>query len=133
MNIFEKVKSLNLPIGEYVVFGSGPLGAHGIRESRDIDLLITTKLYEDLKKQGWEEKEWSDGGYYLFKNDVEADDSWRYGSYSPKPETIIAQARIIEGVPFAPLTEVLKWKKAYGRSKDLADIELIQNYLSASK
>lgn len=128
MDIVAKVKELDLPYGQYVVFGSGPLAVHGIRETRDVDLFVTTELYSQLKDQGWEEKEWELGGTYLSKDIYEVDDSWSYGNYNPKPEEIIAIAEIHKGVPFAPLTEVLKWKQAFGRPKDLEDIELIQAY-----
>jgi hypothetical protein len=36
-------------------------------------------------------------------------------------------------VPFAPLAAVLKWKEAFGRAKDLAEIELIQQHLSTRR
>lgn len=52
MNIFDHVKSLNLPFGEYVVIGSGVMSAHGIRQHKDVDLLVTPALYETLKKDG---------------------------------------------------------------------------------
>ncbi len=45
MNIVKEVKSLGLPEGEYAVFGSGPLAVHKIRDTRDIDLLVSPKLY----------------------------------------------------------------------------------------
>lgn len=107
MNIIEKVKQLNLPQGQYVVFGSGPLMIHGIRESHDIDLLVTPALYKKLEADStWQVREWPDGSNYL------------------------AKAEMIEGVSFAPLREVLKWKQAYGRPKDMADVRLIAEYLS---
>lgn len=128
MDIVAKVKELNLPHGQYVVFGSGPLAVHGIRETNDIDLLVTTELYNQLKEEGWEEREWELGGTYLSKDICEVDDSWIYGDYDPEPEEIIAIAEMHDGVPFAPITEVLKWKQAFGRPKDLEDIELIRAY-----
>lgn len=70
MDIFRKVKDLNLPYGQYVIFGSGPLEAHGIRKTRDVDLLITTKLYKELKTRGWQEKAWSEGTCYLVKDNI---------------------------------------------------------------
>jgi hypothetical protein len=131
MDIVSKVKSLNLPIGQYIIFGSGPLAVHGIRDARDIDLFVTTDLYKQLEAEGWQEKEWSDGGYYLAKDIFQADDSWHYGDYNPAPEEIIARSEIFDGVPFACLTDVLEWKRAFGRPKDLIDIELIEKYLEA--
>lgn len=130
MNIIDKVKSLNLPDGQYVVFGSGPLAVRGIRESSDVDLLVTEDLYQVLKKQGWEEKEWEWGGFYLYKDGVEADDSYTSQGYTADIPLMIANADIIESIPFATLAEILRWKQAYGRPKDLADITLVQNYLA---
>jgi len=39
-------------------------------------------------------------------------------------------AVIIVGLPFLTLKELLAYKKAFGREKDLKDIKLINNYLS---
>jgi hypothetical protein len=36
---------------------------------------------------------------------------------------------VIDGIPFASLEEVRKWKIASGRPKDIADIKLIDEYL----
>lgn len=130
MDVVKKVALLRLPKGEYVVFGSGPLAAHGIRASNDIDLFITSKLYQRLKADGWEEKQWASGGNYLAKDEFEADDSWHYNTYNPTPEYLISKAEYIEGIPFAPLSEVLAWKRAFRRPKDLQDIELIKTYLA---
>lgn len=121
-----------MPFGQYVVFGSGPLAAHGIRLTSDVDLFVTTTLYETLKAEGWDEKELNTpaGGLYLSRGIYEAVDTWDYGTYNPAPEVLIATADVIGGVPFAPLTDVLRWKAASGRPKDVADIALIQNHLS---
>ena len=131
MNLIDEVKKLNLPIGQYIVFGSGPLQIHGIRETRDIDLLVLPVLYDQLKNDGWEEKSWETPppGRYLYRDNVEVGDNWDYGEYNPDPKWLIENAEIIEGIPFAPLEEVLKWKKAFGREKDKKDIELINNFL----
>jgi hypothetical protein len=56
MDICEKVKSLALMDGQYVVFGSGPMAIHGIRNSSDIDLFVTEEQYNELKRrEGWKE------------------------------------------------------------------------------
>ncbi|MDT3400301.1 hypothetical protein RKE29_27430 [Streptomyces sp. B1866] len=128
MDIFDAVRRLGLPTGHYVVFGGAPLMAHGIRETTDIDLFVTSTLYEALKADGWEEKG-SGGSRHLARGVFEVFDTWDYGDYNPAPEDIIAAAETIDGVPFAPLTEVLKWKKAFGRPKDAADVELIEHHL----
>lgn len=132
MDIFQQVKALGLPLGQYVVFGSGPLAARGIRSSSDVDLFTTTALYNQLKADGWQEveKPVEAGGLYLAHGIYEADDTWHYGTYDPRPEEVIAAADTIDGVPFASLVEVLTWKRAFGRPKDVADVRLIEAYLS---
>lgn len=131
MDIFREVKALDLPFGQYVVFGSGPLAAHGIRATNDVDLFVTTALYDKLKAEGWEEKELVTpaGGLYLSHLLYAANDTWEYGTYNPTSEALIASAEIIEGVPFAQLTDVLTWKAAFGRPKDMADMTLIEEYI----
>ncbi len=53
MNLFEEVKRLDLPPGEYVVIGSGILGALGIRDIADVDLLVSPRVFEQLRERGW--------------------------------------------------------------------------------
>lgn len=129
MDIFAQVKALNLPEWQYVVFGAGPLAAHGIRPANDVDLFVTTALYQRLKAAGWHEQPTSTGGLYLANGIYEADDTWEYGTYNPSVEQLIEVAEVIDGVPFAPLDEVLKWKRAFGRPKDVADVQLIEEHL----
>lgn len=137
-DFIRKVKALNLPSGEYVVFGGGPFVVHGIRETRDIDLFVTSRLYEALRAKGWKEEDWDlIEGQFLSHGICQADDTWNYGTYNPTPEELIERADMIDGVPFAPLVDVLRWKeefwKAFGRPKDLADIELIRGYMESLK
>lgn len=131
MEIFRRVEALQLPLGEYVVFGSGPLEAHGIRSTGDVALFVTTVFYRELEATGWEERsrDHIPGGCLTKDGIYEAYDTWRYGDYNPAPEEIIREADIIMGLPFAPLREVLAWKRAFGRPKDEADIALIEEYL----
>lgn len=55
MNIPILVKEQGFPAGEFIVVASGILNALGIRDSDDIDLVITQSLYDKLKAQGWTE------------------------------------------------------------------------------
>ena len=130
MNIINRIKSLNLPPNQFVVFGSGPMAIHGLRESEDVDLLVTDELYKNLKNLDWKEQASIDGGKRLVNGNFEAYKRWDFGKYSPSPEEIIAVAEFHDDIPFAPLIEVLKWKRASGRPKDLEDIKLIEEYMS---
>lgn len=55
-------------------------------------------------------------------------DLW-FKDYRLDTGTLIKNAEIINGIPFLPLSELIKFKKALGREKDFKDIELIEQYL----
>ena len=55
MNIFDEVKRLRLLLGTYVVVGSGSLAARGLRAFRDIDLVVTEEVFQQLLADGWEQ------------------------------------------------------------------------------
>ncbi len=124
---------MNWPEGSYVVFGSGPMAVAGIRESSDIDLLVSDELAKQLKADGWQEIEKTPNDKPLVQGDFEAHKSWEFSSYKPTLEHLLSTATVIDGVPFASLQEVRKWKTASARPKDLTDIKLIDNYLAKKK
>lgn len=127
--IITKVKTLNLPKGSFVVFGAAPLAVLGIREANDIDLLVSSETYKKLKNSGWKELPKGPNDIPLVYDVFEAHDNWNFSPYSPKLEHLLASAIEFEGVLFASLNEVRKWKSVSGRPKDLLDLKLIDQYL----
>ena len=123
--IVAKMKELNLPKNTYVVFGSGPMAAAGLRESNDIDLLVSKDVFVKLKEAGWKEQVKSLDDKPLTHEIFEAHNNWNFSSYNPTLEHLLASATEVEGIPFASLNEVRKWKIASGRPKDLNDVKLI--------
>lgn len=123
--IITKVKALNLPKNSYVVFGSSPLAVAGLRPANDIDLFVSKEVFLKLKEAGWRELQKSPNDRPLVRDDFEAHDNWNFSSYSPTLTQLLKSAEIIDGIPFASLEEVRKWKAASGRPKDLVDIKLI--------
>jgi hypothetical protein len=128
--IIKKVKALKLTKNSYVIFGSCPMAASGIREASDIDLLVSECLFDELKRAGWKELEKSYNDKPLTHDVFEAHDNWNFSSYRPTLKQLLASANRFEGVPFASLIEVKKWKTASGRPKDIVDIKLIDEYFS---
>lgn len=128
MDIIQKIKKLNLPIGEYVIIGSGLLGVLGIREAHDIDIAVTKDLHKKLMDTGeWEKQErW--GKIFLKKDVFEIIPELQWDAYDTTTEKAIKEATIIDGVPFTNLDELIKFKIASGRGKDLEDLVLIEKY-----
>jgi hypothetical protein len=124
--IIARVKALNLPKNSYIVFGSCPLAVAGLREARDIDLLVSKDVFLKLKEAGWKELYKSANDKPLVHDVFEAHHTqWHFSSHNPTLEELISTAIIIDSVPFASLAEVRKWKVSSGRPKDLIDIALI--------
>lgn len=134
MSVASRVKELNLPLGSYAVFGSGPLEAHGIREAHNIDILVTEELFRTLKKDEatWKLCSLHDMHESLKKGeDVEVYYSWAPDSWDIP--AMIKEADMIDGVPFVKLETVMEWKKIRNHPKDARDIALITEYLAKNK
>jgi hypothetical protein len=131
MNIIKEVKTLELPLGTYVVIGSSTLAIRGIRPAQDIDIIVTQDIYDRFKASGWKEQCFpgEERPCVLLYGLFDVGTSWSVRSYHPTFEQLFNDADIIEGVPFASLKDVLQWKKTCGRDKDLEDVELIEAYL----
>ena len=131
--ILQKVKQLGLPDGSYVVYGSGPMAAAGIREANDIDMLVSPELFKKLERDGWQVRQKGPNDNPLVFNDFEAHQSWSFSDYNPALEHLLASATVVDGVPFAALEEVRKWKAANITGKSQRDIELIDDYFLVKK
>lgn len=128
MNILNKLKDLKLPLNEYVVTGAGIMEVLGIRESSDIDIAVTKKLFNKLRDTGdWQEVEMY-GKIFLKKEGVDIIPELNWEKYTTTTEEAIASSIIVEGFPFMNLDELCKFKIALGREKDLKDVELIREY-----
>ena len=137
MNVIDEVKKLGLPPKKYVVVGSGIIAARGIKETHDVDIVVTADIFKEFKaKEGWDQIPWSHddhaGQVFLRKGHFELYLDVNCGNFWPTTEELIARADIIDGVPFAGFKDTVAFKKAYGRDKDAKDIELIQDYLNNS-
>lgn len=131
-DIIAKIKDQNFPNGSYVVFGSGPLAAAGIRTTRDIDLVVSPGLYSVLQQQGWRFKADPSGNPMLTKGVFEVSKCWSFGEYDPSFNDLLNNADFIDGIPFVNLREVRKWKQALARAKDIDDIDDIDRYMQGS-
>ncbi|MFI0189304.1 hypothetical protein ACH4PW_17320 [Streptomyces sp. NPDC017082] len=122
--------SLALPVRDYVVAGSGPLLAHGLRNVvRDLDVVARGDAWKTALRLGDPVVPLSGHGLLvsLFDGGIEVFDRWLPGS--PAPDQMIDTAEWVQGIPFSPLRQTLTWKERLGRPKDLEDAELIRRHL----
>ena len=132
--ILEFAKSLNLPLGNYVVVGGGSLAVRNMRTTNDLDIVVIDPLFKELQQNGWPrdydyEKRWN--RQRLKKDGVEFHRDFLLTKENRFVDVadVISQADIIDGIPFQNLESLLMFKKDAEREKDAADVALIETYL----
>ena len=128
MDIFKKLKELNFPIGEYVLVGSGPLAARGIREASDLDIAVSPKLLKQLIDSKKYQEVQKYGKVFLEADNIDIIPRLDWKDYPMTTVEAIKTAYLINGYPFLNIKETIKFKKALGREKDFRDIKLLEDY-----
>lgn len=130
--LFQMVKDFKFPPSEYAIMGGGPLGIRGLRRASDIDMMVSEKLWEELKEKytpfiekGTEKIRINDDFEIFWKDSFKKVEQPR----DPSSFEQIDTADTIDSLSFVNLEIVLYYKKKYTREKDIKDIELIENYL----
>jgi hypothetical protein len=129
---FQRVRELNLPLGRYAITSSGPMGVREIREIGDIDLVVDDDLWNELSA-AYPVIQEHGATKIRISHDIEV---LSEGSFSgpgeaaqPSVAEQIAQADIIEGLPFVSLHHVLYIKRQMKREKDERDIAALERFL----
>ena len=128
-SILEVVRSLNLPVGDFAIFGSGPLLARGIIDDvNDIDIICRGVAWLQAQELG--------ELVYLDEYDVHVvsidnqritiGTSWGIGEFNI--DELIDTAEEISGLPFVRLRYVVDYKKIAGRPKDLEHLKLLSGF-----
>ena len=126
--MFASLRAFNLPVNEYLITGSGPLGIRNLKAIGDIDIVVSNQLWDILADQFG----------VTIDNDVQKIalpggivDAFYEKSFNPLLDapnirSRIENAEIIEGLPFDSLENTLFFKRKMGREKDLKDITLLE-------
>lgn len=123
---------MDLNPDNFVVFGSAPLSIHGLRpQIGDLDVVARGDVWEHVSLIGTPIKgEYSgDLGWQVGDGHIQFFERWIDDRWDT--DTLIDEADIFDGVRFAPLVAVLRYKEQLQRPKDLADITAIKNRLAA--
>ena len=126
-HLFDLVRSLELPDGDFAIFGSGPLIVRGVVEaSNDLDVLTRGAAWERARDCGVL--------VYLPEHDVEIvslfdgavtiGTEWAIGEFDV--DELIDTAETIDGLPFVRLVHVIRYKEIAARPKDLRHLELLR-------
>lgn len=122
LTLLRELDDLKLETGEYAITASGAMAGRGIREARDLDLIVTPRLWEELASRFG-----VSGGKIVIGERIEV--VGEGSPFSEECEEQIRRAEMIGGRLYALLTDVRRAKLALDRPKDRRDVELIDAYL----
>jgi hypothetical protein len=122
--------ALELPVGDYALFGSGPLLARGwIDEVGDLDVLARGAAWDKARRLGAMRRlEPYDVDVIFVGEDISIGTTWGLGEFSV--DQLIDEAELIEGIPCVPLRHVVAYKRIADRPKDRAHIAVIEDRTS---
>lgn len=125
-DLFGLLRSLDLPLGDYAIFGSGPLIIRGIIEgTNDLDIITRGPTWDHLQAIGHvAEFEGGNLRVDLFEERLTFGSTWKYGEFDL--DELIDTAEIIDDLPFVRLEHVIAYKTAAGRPKDLEHLRLLE-------
>lgn len=128
-SVVDMVKRLDLSPRSYVVIGGGVLEVLGLRESIEADLVVSQRVYQDLRSRGWSEEVHDDGKRVLSHRGYKIMTTFMGMSL----KRLSKSAFIAQEVRFMGLNDLIACKEKLGRPKDISDIKLIDQYKKRTK
>lgn len=136
--ILDYLRSLKLPANDFAIFGSGPMYAYGLKDlDNDLDIIARGKAWEKALELGAVDQNAFHGlgKVELADGKIEITNYW-FDDLQPgvwDVDELIDNAVIIDGLKYVTLENVLKWKKLFGRPKDLAHAKIIEDFLAGQR
>jgi len=128
-DLFGLLRSLDMPEGDYAVFGSGPLIVRGIIEpANDLDVVSRGAAWSTAVERG-QLVDLSEHGVTIasvFDGAITVGTEWAIGRFDI--DSLIDTAEVIDGLPFVRLEHVVAYKRLAGRLKDLEHLRLLAEY-----
>ena len=120
-----ELSRLDLPAGDWALFGSGPLLMRGwIDEVGDLDVISRGRAWDQARAMG--ETVTLDDGTEIVElgNGITIGASWAYCDFDP--EDLIDTAETIDGVPCVALEHVIAYKREANRPRDVQHLAIIE-------
>ncbi|MFD5249480.1 hypothetical protein ACFWIW_33370 [Amycolatopsis sp. NPDC058340] len=128
--LIHELMELELDPDQFVIFGSAPLLAHGLRAIvHDLDIVARGAVMDFARKTGTlgVGRYSGDPVWHLNNGRLQFSAGWITNHWDANQ--LIDNAEVIGSLRFARLSDVLRYKQELLRKKDLTDITRIQSYL----
>jgi hypothetical protein len=132
-DIISEIRALCLPLRQYVVVGGAAMAVRGIRETDDIDLVVTASLFEELERSGWDRKQRPNGKPGLRLGRVEVYLDVNTSEFERSTLWLLDRAELVDGIPLVDLETLAGFKASYGRVKDVDDLALLAGRMEAHR
>ena len=126
--LFDRLRSLQLPVGSFAIFGSGPLAIRGIISAcNDLDVLCKEDAWEIVSRIGTTEflPEYDVSIVALADTDITFGTSWGIGDFDINQ--LIDSAEVIDGLPFVLLEHVIRYKNIRSSAKDRRHLDALRS------
>lgn len=132
--LLNEIQKLEFPNTDFIIVGGGALAIRNLRETSDLDIVVTAELFEKLKNDNkWSYTIRPNGKPKLYKDFVEVYLDVNTDDFQRNTSQLFEHADIFNQIQFISLQTLMQLKQSYRREKDLHDIELIQTYLATQK
>ncbi len=115
--IVNKLNEYNFDKNEYLVLSTASLVLQGIKDNaNDIDLAVSSKLYKEITT--------------AYKGIYKEPDVYTFDCFDIGPKYFDSEKTLIDDLPVQTIPNIVKLKQKLNREKDIADIKLINDYVS---
>ena len=120
----EMVLDLNLDPTQYVVVGGAVLDMLHLRDTHDVDIVVSNEIYEQFRAQKtWHEATWTSGKRVLVRGQYTLMKTWMGWPL----RQLQRDAERIEQIPCVSTERLIDAKRRIGRRKDISDITLLRS------
>lgn len=123
--LIAELQSLELPAGDWALFGSGPLLVRGwVEDISDLDVISRGAAWRKARSLG-RPSVLPDGNVIVtIGGAVTVGTTWAYGDVDV--DQLIDTAEMIDGVPCVTIDHVVAYKRTADRPKDRAHLAIIE-------
>ncbi len=126
--LFEQFKNLGLPLRDYAIFGSGPLAIRGVIPAcADLDVVCRGATWKEVQLLGETEllPEYGVNIVALPESPITFGTEWGIGDVDI--DELIDTAETIDGLLFAQLKFVVRYKMIRGNVQDRLHLEALEH------
>jgi hypothetical protein len=122
--LFDVLRTLDLPAGQFAIFGSGPLVIrHIIPASNDLDVICRDDAWRRVTSMGEVRylEQYDVSVVSIMNGRITFGNKWGIGDFDIN--LLIDTAEMISGLPFVRLEHVIAYKRIANRLKDIQHID----------